>query len=64
VLLDGVLRWGENKENTGPEYYIATAIDTFGRIAVMHGTHASVIQRLNPDITPETLEPGMSVRVR
>lgn len=64
VLLDGVLRWGENKENTGPEYYIATPIDTFGRIAVMHGTHASVIQRLNPDITPETLEPGMSVRVR
>ena len=64
VLLDGVLRWGENKENTGPEYYIATPIDTFGRIAVMHGTHATVIQRLNPDITPETLEPGMSIRVR
>ncbi|MBR4951995.1 MAG: LysM peptidoglycan-binding domain-containing protein [Alistipes sp.] len=64
VVLDGVLRWGEEPENSGPEYYVATQIDTFGRIAVMHATHATKIQELNPDITPETLEPGMQVRVR
>ena len=49
---------------TEPAYYVATEVDTFGRIAVMHNTTAPRIQELNPDITPEELVPGVRIRVR
>lgn len=51
-------------EATDTAYYVATSVDTFGRIAVMHRSSTKRIQELNPDIAPEQLVPGMRIRVR
>lgn len=51
-------------EATDTAYYVATPVDTFGRIAVMHRSTVERILELNPDITPEQLVPGMRIRVR
>lgn len=64
VVIDGVLDWNAKPDNSGPKYYVATEVDTFGRIAVMHRSSAARIQELNPDLTPETLLPGTRVRVK
>ena len=47
-----------------PAYYVTTEVDTFGRIAVMHNSSVARIQELNPDITPDELTAGMTLRVR
>jgi hypothetical protein len=63
-MLDGVYGWNAKPDSGGPQYYIATDVDTFGRIAVMHRSSATRIQELNPELTPETLVPGTRVRVK
>lgn len=50
--------------STDTLYYEATAIDNFGRIAVMHRTKRDKIIELNPGINPDSLIPGMRIRVR
>lgn len=64
VMLDGVYGWNAKPDSGGPQYYIATDVDTFGRIAVIHRSSATRIQELNPELTPETLVPGTRVRVK
>ena len=63
VVLNGIRR-NLTFENAGPKYYTATSVETFGRIAVMHATNVSIIQHLNPHISPDSLVAGMRVRVR
>jgi hypothetical protein len=48
----------------GPQYYVTCPVDTFGRVAVMHATTQSRLKELNPDIDPEAIVAGMTIRVR
>ena len=46
-----------------PQYYVATRVDNFGRIAVMHRTTRERIVELNPGVDEEDLKAGMTIRV-
>lgn len=50
--------------STDTLYYEASAIDNFGRIAVMHSTTRARIIELNPGVNPDKLVKGQIVRVR
>ena len=50
--------------STDTLYYEASAIDNFGRIAVMHSTTRARIIELNPGVNPDKLVNGQIVRVR
>lgn len=48
----------------GPQYYVTCPVDTFGRVAVMHATTQDRLKELNPDIDPEEIVVGMTIRVK
>ena len=48
----------------GPQYYVTCPVDTFGRVAVMHRTTQDKLRELNPDVDPEAIIAGMTIRVK
>ena len=59
---------GENgeprKEHKGPRFYTVKPGDTPSSIAEKTDTPLDDIERLNPDIDPQTLSPGTRIRLR
>ena len=48
----------------GPQYYVTCSMDTFGRVAILHRTTQDRLKELNPDIDPEAIVQGMTIRVK
>jgi hypothetical protein len=52
------------RERRGPRFYRVKAGDTPSAIAEKTDTSLEDILRLNPDLDPQTLSPGMRIRLR
>jgi LysM repeat protein len=52
------------KERKGPRFYTVKPGDTPSAIAEKTDTPLEDIERLNPDIDPQTLSPGTRIRLR
>jgi LysM repeat protein len=54
----------KSAEGPGDKYYIVQPGDSFSVIAEKEGTTEEALQQLNPDLDPQTLNPGQQVRLR
>ena len=48
----------------GPKWWIVKQGESFGSIAAATGANILVLQRLNPKVKPEKMQPGMRIRLR
>jgi len=48
----------------GPKWWVVKRGESFGSIAAATGRNILVLQRLNPKVKPEKIQPGMRIRLR
>jgi LysM repeat protein len=53
-----------HKHSHKPKYYVVKAGDTLSGIATQTGVSLTVLEQLNPNITPNALQTGKRLRLR
>ncbi len=54
----------KSTKGSGDKFYIVQPGDSFSVIAEKEGTTEEHLEQLNPDLDPQTLNPGQQVRLR
>jgi LysM repeat protein len=54
----------KHKDSGKSTYYVVTSGDTLGAIAARTGVSLAVLERLNPNISPNALQTGQRLRLR
>jgi len=57
-------RHHKHKDAHKPKYYVVKAGDTLSGIATRTGVPLSRLERLNPTVSPNALQPGRRLRLR